>query len=77
MVAIEGCGRNESGCVVVVGAATAYRTIGTVGADDGDGEGVGGEDGGIGGVVCHGDETWIGGVAVVPLDEVVAVVGFG
>ena len=27
--------------------------------------------------MCHGDETWIGSVAVVPLDEVVAVVGFG
>ncbi len=77
MVAIEGCGGDESGGVVVVGATTAYRAIGTVGADNSDGEGVGGEEGGIGGVVCHGYETWIGGVAVVPLDEMVAVVGFG
>ena len=58
--------------VIAVKAGTAHAAHGRVIRMDGDIAVVHHENGGEGAVLCHGDVAWVGGDAVVPLQEVVA-----
>ncbi len=77
VIAIGGKG-SESGCVEIgEGAAALDRTHRGVAAEEGNGVGVGGKEGGEGSVLRDGDGAGIGSDAVVPHGEMVAVVGYG
>ena len=71
MVPSKGCGRDNDGILVVIGAAAAYRAHGRVVVSDGNVGDVGVENGGEHGVLNGIEVARIVGVAVAPALEVI------
>ena len=77
MVAIEWCGRDDGLTLIVIGAATTYRTHGGIIVYYRDGGIVGEEYGSKGGILRGKKQSRVGGVAIVPILEMVTSIGRG